>query len=209
MLAEFAALQERVAGYEEIKSSRVNFFLIVVAAFVAGLPSVFAQFPTLLPQIIASSSVGLLLLGLITLDQIVDYSISIVVFHQRAGRIRRWYVNHDSTIRPFVPFKPGDDQPPLVIDFAALVFRGGDAIVLFVNCITLAISVVALLANQLPIFSWQSLVIMLACVVAGWYLQKLGIRAKLVRADRRMRSEILFPYEEPLEAVETIRRGKK
>lgn len=209
LLAEFSALQERVANYEEIKSSRVNFFLVVVAAVAAGLPTLLAQYSGLGPSIAAASSGLLLALGLITLDQLVDYSISIVVFYQRAGRIRRWYVKQDPTILPHVAFAASDDQPPLSINFAALVFRGADAIVLFVNCITFALLVMALTVTWFPLFSPGALAISVGCAILAWYLQKGWIGLKLGWAAKRHTDNIRFPEELPVESTLPRRRNKK
>lgn len=209
LLAEFDALQQRAAANEEIKSSRVNFFLIVVAAFVAGLSTVLDKFPNYLLQITSTGSAVLLLLGLITLDQIVDYSISIVVFHQRAGRIRRWYVDNDKSIERYVPFPPNDDRPLIVINLSALVFRGADAIVMYINCVTLTLLILSFVAIIVPVFSWQWLGIAITSGVTAWYLQKAAIRFKLVRANQRRKNQIRFPYENTLSQGEPTRRGKK
>jgi hypothetical protein len=209
LLAEFSALQERVANYEEIKSSRVNFFLVVVAAVAAGLPTLLEQYSGLRPSIAAASSGLLLALGLITLDQLVDYSISIVLFHQRAGRIRRWYVAQDPALQPHVAFAASDDQPSLIIHFAALVFRGADAIVLFINCLTAALLVMALTLARLPLFSPGSLALGGGCAVVAWYLQKGWIRFKLGRAAKQHRHDARFPDELSVEAAPPPRRRNK
>lgn len=40
LIAEFSAVQNRIASFEQIKSSRVNFFLLIVGATAAGLAAI-------------------------------------------------------------------------------------------------------------------------------------------------------------------------
>lgn len=80
MIAEFNALQGSVARLEETKSSRVNFYLLIVAALLAGLSGV-ADGTNLLMHpniVIAIAAFVLLILGIAVLNQLVHYSGAIV-----------------------------------------------------------------------------------------------------------------------------------
>jgi hypothetical protein len=98
LITEYNALQSRAQSFEQIKSSRLNFFLIVVAAVWAGLASM-ARVTFLEPHlsyIVIVSGGFLLVLGLLTLYDLTGYSVAIITFYRRAGRVRRWFVDLDS-----------------------------------------------------------------------------------------------------------------
>ncbi|MBI5053927.1 MAG: hypothetical protein HZB52_11780 [Chloroflexi bacterium] len=153
LLAEFNSLQDRANQLEELKSSRINFFLVIVAAALAGLTSFIgvSNFPITVNFIILAVSLILFLIGLTTLTQIVQYSIAIVSFYRKAGRIRRWFVDVNPEILDYVAFKPADDSPNVYVGASTFTFRCGDGIVLLVNSITLSVLVLSGFSLQIPI----------------------------------------------------------
>jgi hypothetical protein len=139
LIAEFNAIQERAIGFEEIKSGRINFFLIIVAATVAGLASL-ANDLTYFPLVVFAGAVFLFLLGVSTLRSVMGYSIAIVILFRRAGRIRRWFVSMDKSIEKYVPFEANDDRPPIKIAQWLIDWRGGEPILLITNATALSIA---------------------------------------------------------------------
>jgi len=204
LLAEFNSLQERAAQLEDIKSSRINFFLVIVAAVFAGVTS-FIGTPTI-PiannSILIITSFILLLVGLTTLTQTVQYSIAIVTFYRKAGRIRRWFVDNNPEILNYVAFKPADDSPNIYVGASTFTFRGGDGIILLINSITVTVFVISLLSIQFPVPSnsaTQNIIMLFAMGVTffiGWAIQKRYIIQELKISDERLRDDIRYPFKD-------------
>lgn len=116
LLAEFSAVQDRIKSYEEIKSQRVNFFLLIVGAVAAGimtgLQAEIVQSNLLAIALI--SSVIISFIGIMSLYHQVITSVSIVTLYHRSGRIRKWFYDNDEDILPYLVFEPADDKPRLV-----------------------------------------------------------------------------------------------
>lgn len=193
LIAEFNALQERALSSERAKSSTVNFFLLVVAAVTAGLFSVvnFQNFAYLYPIVIIST-LAVLTVGAFSLNQLVDYSVVLVIFYRRAGRIRRWFVDFDTELAQYVVFQPDDAHPKMEAPFQAA--RGGDAILITTNAILAAILVSTAMYPlnyflKLPLwfFAFGTMAAPLA-----WYLQRKFIQVKLNRADKEIEKAIHF-----------------
>jgi phosphatidylserine synthase len=201
LLAEFNALQERAVSYEEIKSSRVNFYLVVVAAALASFPALIEHAQISLHGGLAILASLILVLGLVTLDQIVEYSIAITAFYRAAGRVRVWHVEQNPDIAPYVAFSPRDDRPAIRVKFRAQVFRGADATVLVTSSVALATLVVSLLRHWYIMQWWVWIPTGVMVAFAAWYLQKGYIYMKLRRADLRKRNEIHFPISTSLRAA--------
>ncbi len=196
MIAEFNALQGSVARLEETKSSRVNFYLLIVAAVLAGLSGV-ADGTNLLIHpniIIAIAAFVLLILGIAVLNQLVHYSGAIVSLQRRAGRIRRWFSEADATIEPYLAFEPRDDSPSLDVKDAYLEFRGGDVIVLTVNAALLCVGVVALLYYFSPTISLPlTLLFGTSSAILAWLAQRNQIHAQLRRVETSVQKNVYFP----------------
>jgi hypothetical protein len=140
LIAEFNAIQQRAIGFEEIKSARINFFLIIVAATIAGLASLPDNLKAIYPSMIVAGAVIVFLLGVSTLKSVMDYSIAVVILFRRAGRIRQWFVNNDKKIEKYIPFEPNDDRPPITIASSLISWRGGEPILLIINAAALSIA---------------------------------------------------------------------
>ncbi len=199
LIAEFNALQQRASDYEQLKNNRVNFFLIVVAASIAILPTMIEKFQAYEWIAAAFVSLAILLIGLVTLNQVVVYSISIVAFYQRAGRIRRWFVEQNKRISSFVAFAPRDDRPLVKLSTAFLALRGGDTILIAINSMALAaISVVVLQSSIAYVNQVVIVVFGTATVIVFWLLQYQWVKHKLQTASKQLEREIHFPYTEEM-----------
>jgi len=205
LLAEFNTLQERATNLEQVKSTQVNFFLIVVAAIIAGLSGL-SSVPTLqtfmLDGIFVASFL-VFLLGFATLYQSVNYSMSIVSFYRRAGRIRRWFVDFDKDIAPYVAFPPGDDRPRFKLTRSYLAFRGGDAVLLIINSVSFAGITTSLIAS---FFYFAPIFIFFVAIIVGvfaWFLQYQIIYRRLSNEEKRNINQIHFPHK-AIESQTTI-----
>lgn len=204
MLAEFTTLQERAAHLEQVKSTQVNFFLIMVAAIIAGVSgfSNLSTFQAYIPYSIFVASLLIFLLGFATLYQSVNYSMSIVSFYRRAGRIRRWFVNIDKDLAPYVAFPAGDDRPKFKLTRSYLAFRGGDVVLLIVNSASFT-SILALLMTS--IFNFQPMAILILIVIfaiLAWLFQQQIVYLRLAKAEERDLKNIHFPIEKII--LETV-----
>jgi len=197
LVAEFSALQDQVIRLEEAKSNRVNFFLIVVAAVTAGVSGSIAN-PNLQHSLglvfICIASMVLLLLGVATLNELVRYSESIVSLYRRAGRIRRWFVDFDPEIAPYLAFEATDEHPKVDLETGYLTFRGGDAVVLMLNSVTFCVLVIATLYIMYPISVPMALFIAAVAAFLFWFLQQNRLHALLRKIEIRMEGNIRFPY---------------
>lgn len=205
LIAEFNALQERAKNFEDIKASRVNFFLLVVAA--AGAIFSTANQIDLLKQYYLESiiltALVLLLLGLSTLKHSVDYSGAIVILFRLAGRARRWFVDFDEKVAPYVAFEPADDRPKFSISYSLLAWRGAETVVMLFNVISstaIAGCIVFMIVKFTPIFA---LIILVGVAISTWYLQGLYVYRRMLNvqnSDSELR-RIHFPYKDYTEKV--------
>ena len=190
LIHEFNALQSRALNLEGIKSSRVNFFLLIVAAAIAGISTVYDKMLQIGPYIFAGVLI-LFILGITTLKHSVDYSAAIVLLYRRAGRIRRWFININPEIGKYVAFEPNDDRP--LLDISILAWCGGEAVVLLINALLLSIA-----ATAIFYFLWHPLVYGIGIIVFAvtWFGQMFFIHWRLRKADLREQKNAYFPFKE-------------
>jgi len=122
LVAEFEVLNQRAIQHNQVIASKVNFYLAIVTAIAGGLLVAGSsdQFrPYLLP--VACLALGLsCLLGIATLSQVLDLVASSRVLLRRAGRIRKWFLDFDASLLPYLPFKAADDRPSFYVRHARL-----------------------------------------------------------------------------------------
>lgn len=190
LLAEFNTLQNRASVLESNKSNRVNFMLILAAGVMAGIGPIIS-IPALQPyqgSIILFVAIAILLLGIFTLQQNIDDSVSIVVLFRRAGRVRLWFVEQDKRICDYVAFHYGDDHPKMNVPY--IVSRGGEAVILLLN--TVAACVIVL--DLLPTTKWLTVIEVVATALVAFLLQNFLIHRALIKAEKKTAGAIKFPY---------------
>jgi hypothetical protein len=203
LLAEFNALQAHVIKLEDAKSNRVNFFLVVVAAAVAGVSGLAGNpnFQGVFALIIAVTAFSLFLLGVTVLHQLIVYSEAVIGLYRRAGRIRRWFAEADNTIMVYLPFEASDARPGMRIAAAYLELRGGDVIIRMLNSITFAIFIVASTAIWYMLSYSLAIAGLIPLAVIIWYIQQYIIRVRLARVEEYMKHKIRFPQIDIAEAT--------
>jgi hypothetical protein len=197
LIAEFNALQQRATTLEQVKSSQLNFFLLVVAATAAGLASLAgnAAFASYLPASFLFAFLFVFLLGVATLLQSVNYSVSIISFYRRAGRIRRWFVDFHQDIARYIAFQANDDRPPYKIMRSHIAARGGDAVLLMVNAASFA-GVTASLA--IILFKTELTGALVGGGLSGvaiWLIQYRLVQMQLSAEEQRKAEHVRFPYK--------------
>lgn len=199
LIAEFNALHERAMHLEEMTSSRVNFLLIVYAATLAILPSIFENFPGV--ALLATLLIALIVMviGIMSLNQVVFYSTSVVVFYRRAGRIRRWFVEQSPEITSYVAFLPRDDRPLLELKGSGLVLRGADGVLLALNSVSVGVAClcVVLFFQPVPAWGFPVLIASIAMPIA-WFAQWQWIRRIMREESERLAREVHFGDSEQL-----------
>ena len=55
----------------------------------------------------------LLAVGLLSARSAAQAGIQVVLLYRRAGRVRQYFADQDPQVRPYLPWAPGDDTPPL------------------------------------------------------------------------------------------------
>ncbi|KAA0231153.1 hypothetical protein EDS67_03635 [candidate division KSB1 bacterium] len=144
LVTDYACLQERVKTFEEIKSARVNFFLLIVGAVGAGI-SAAMQVQAVRDNaqiIILLSTITLFLLGIATLQHSVNYSEAIVTIFRRSGRIRRWFLNENPKLAPFLVFEAADNKPRFDINLSNLIWRGAEPVIIVLNSVLLTVALI-------------------------------------------------------------------
>lgn len=193
LLAEFNNLQQRATQLEQLKSSSVNFFLLIVAAVATGVPTITSVISDLSHKKIVLTTTPLLLFifGILTLNNSIDYAIAAIAHLRRAGRIRLWFVKQDPTISEFVPWEPADNRPKIYIP--RLSFRGSEVSVSLINTISAALPVYVLLSD---ISILVSIIGFSVTIISIWFLQKYFIEKKLREAERLDLQNVHFPLKD-------------
>ena len=200
LLAEFEALQERAISAEDIKSNRVNFFLILVGATLAGFSGLanVSEIGEFYLALVGLGAFVLLLLGLSTLKNLSDYSIAAVILLRRAGRVRRWFVERDPSIQDYVAFPPNDDRPKMFIGDSLLSWRGGEPIIVITNATMVSI-IAGVGLSKLLLTEWAvggaALMFPLAWKAQTWYLKQ-----KLFEIQEWDQKRVNFPSENDVDA---------
>ena len=203
LIAEFSALQERAVGLEEIKSGRINFFLLIVAATVAGLPSLTENLK-FFPFIVLAAAVIIFFLGVSTLKSVMSYSVAIVILFRRAGRIRRWFVNNDKSIENYVPFEANDDRPPIKIAYWLISWRGGEPILLITNATALAVATgIAVSYLSLP----GAVISAVVVLFITWRAQGLYMDNHLKKHEILENKKSMYPTTEPQSKKKSSRKN--
>ncbi len=177
---------------ERIKSSRINFFLIVFAAFTAGLSGLLgsSNLQHVVPFIVLTVAFVLLLFGITTLKDVTDYSIAIVVLFRRAGRVRRWFLDNDSSIEKYVAFEPNDDRPMMYLGRSVLSWRGGEPILIIANIVTASVFVGAGLyfISFISALTGIAITIFVLLKSQTWYVEN-----RLKAQDTAAQINVVFP----------------
>ncbi len=202
LVAEFEVLQQRATQQEQAIANKINLYTASVSVVAGGM---FVALDKLLSYgmflpIAGTVFVLFFLTGMATLWQILDLHASTIIFYRRAGRIRQWFLNLDSSVKAHIPFTVTDDAPAFYTRKAPL--RGVESVILLINsAITafLAGMIYWLIAtNFYPHFERTKLVtitIGLLIFCLSWFLQVLIVRRFLDsrQKDEERRGMIHFP----------------
>jgi len=186
LLAEFNSLQERARSYELIKSSRVNFFLVIVAA-VGGIFTTISKMKVVesyFVETLLALSIMVLLLGLLTLNTLIDYSVAIVMFYRRAGRIRKWFVDLKLDIEKYIAFDATDQRPKFTISSRLIHWRGGESVLMLINCLAFSLIAGILIFKSINISIVVKMFVLTIIGILFWFLQLQYIHKKMRDAER-------------------------
>jgi hypothetical protein len=202
LIAEFNALYERAKSFEEIKAGRVNFFLFMVGALGAGF-SAAAQIQVIQQNLfycIISIATVLFLVGISTLKHSVEYSVAIISFFRRAGRVRRWFFERNKSIAPYLAFHAADDRPTFNLPFSLLLWRGAEPVVIILNAVlgAIIIEIIAFQISNFTIVIYSISAVIFVCLI--WLLQLYYVRSKMSKLEKVQKGEatkgIHFPYKD-------------
>ena len=136
LTAELDSLTQRALQQENALTNKINFYLVTVTAVGGGL-ILASGVPSLRNVILPLSGLIALIfhiMGWVTLSQGLDLRAGSTIFYRRMGRIRQWFLDHDSSLLPYLPFMPGDNRPLFYVPYAPI--RSIESILLLVNSIT-------------------------------------------------------------------------
>ncbi len=231
LIAEYQAVLERSLKFEEVKANRINFYLILLGAVLAGFAAVvdtpFIQL-NIFPFSIAVA-LFLLILGWQTLMHSVQYSMVITSLYRVSGRARRWFFDKDNSIVPYLAFEPADNKPGLKIGslktnktnwgVQSLLWRGGEPILMTTNAIlaSLIIGLALMWGLSISSLSFQEISAIVAIflpigIAICWQLQAYRIKAILDKRHAGLKSREFFEMtkEEYISLVDqyTKKKGK-
>ena len=209
LIAEFNALQERAKLLEEIKSGRINFFLLIIAATGAGF-SAAAQITVVQQyffQTILCTAFALFFLGIATLNHSSEYARAIVTLYRGAGRIRRWFYDEYPQISPYLPMEAADNKPSLKLRFKGLIWRGAEPVVIILNSVLTSVIFADIIFYRLNLLLTYSIVISIGSGIVMWFIQMFYVKIKMKKSHERNekdKEKVRFPYnrDEHLELVE-------
>lgn len=190
LLVEFNAIQQRAIQIEQSKASSVNFYLVIVAATIAGVPGILSLVPKEASRVVLIATFAFIfIVGLLTLEHSVNQAINIIRLYRRAGKIRRYFLDQDSDIKAYLPFEANDALPRINLP-SSLAYRGAEVTVFTINIVSVAI----VFAVFFSFISWV-LAVGAAIVVGGiaWVLQRRYFRKKLQRSEELAKRRITFP----------------
>ena len=173
--------------------------LVVAGAIFSALIPFSDKYPIFrLETVILIIAIPLLVFGIATFRDLVGYSVAIISYYRRAGRVRRWFVDHDQEIAPYVAFQPTDDRPQFRIPFSLVAWRGGESIIMLFNAILFSVILnffFQSIANTNPIID-AVLIIVLASL--AWFFQSnyVVIKMNKVQVSYLQVGEVHFPYKE-------------
>jgi hypothetical protein len=190
LIAEFNALQQRAAQIEQSKSNSVNFYLVIVAATLAGMPGLANLVPKQATSIVLSSAfLFIFIVGFLTLDHSINQVVNAIRLYRRAGRIRRYFLDQSYEIQAYLPFEPNDAKPLIAPDFLSLTHRGSEVTVFTINVASLSIFFAILFSA----ISWSCAILIAALVaVFSWILQNRYFHKKLQQAEQISKQQIHF-----------------
>ena len=89
LLAEFNAIQQRAIQIEQSKSSSVNFYLVIVAATIAGVPGILSFVPKEAARVVLIAMFAFIfVVGLLTLDHSVNQAVNAIRLYQHSGQFQ-------------------------------------------------------------------------------------------------------------------------
>lgn len=224
LTAELEAINARAVAAEQNAASKVNFYLLIVTAAVGGIILLISNEKLVAYlSIIAVAACVLLaflvLVGWSTFLQVIDLAASATFFYRRAGRIRRWFLDLEPAVLPYLPFKPGDDNPTFLAPRSSL--RGIETVLLLVNSAMLGIALglgTGLALHQSGrLFPLSTLLIGIlvgfVMFVVSWILHVGKVKRYLASREREQHEKqmILFPaaeYEKQIDAWRAARATK-
>jgi len=125
----------------------------------------------------------LLVLGLITLSQILDLSALSKVCLRRAGRIRHWFWMYAPSINDNLPYTVTDSRPPFL---EKVTLRGVEAVLLLINA-----TIAAILTGLTTAYFFPSMFTLayaigtsIVCFLLTWVLQILYVRNTMKNWER-------------------------
>ncbi len=208
LLAEFNALQARAMNLEQVKANKVNFFLLVAGAVGAWVANMVDSqgLGSISPYLITFISLPLLVLGILTLRNIMQESVHIAGYYRRAGRIRLWFVEKKPEVASYVPFQYADDRPRIYL--SQFEYRGGEFVILIIN----TLSFCGLLISLLRPSNWNiAAAEILVALTIGWLLQVLYFRTFLKSYEEKdwVKNAVHFPFIETKDRIEKAMQASK
>lgn len=199
LLAEHTRLCQLYLSTRETADRRVNLFLTLTTTAV-GVVVAATQLRFDMVQLVETAlaaSIGLLLLGLITFNRLLERSMQSTEYLRAINRIHRYFVDRAPDTAPYLFWPAHDDLP----HYDARGIGGAETreVVLLINCVFfgIAVGLCALLALGLAQAPWAALIGGAAFVVALFAHNRFELWA-LEREETRKRILVKFPHPEDM-----------
>lgn len=197
LIAEFGAIHDQIIKLEEAKTNRVNFFILLVAAAVAGVVGMSTSEKILISinTLLIFVAFSVLALGVATMNELVHCSESIVSLYRRANRVRRWFYDSNTEIAPYLAFEPTDEKPPYDLGSTYLAFRGGDSIVLLMNSVSFAVFMMSCIRFYHSMPTLLAIIIGIIIILLTFLFQNYRLHNHLKKRELSAKANVHFPVQ--------------
>jgi hypothetical protein len=194
MLAEHERLADLYLHNAEMGERRTSLYLTVISAGAAVFLGI-AQFGPAIDSLLwpgVGFLVGMLVIGLVTFQRLVERRTRATEYLRAINRIHRYFVQNDPALEPYFYWPPCDDAPSFAGQGQALT--GLRDVIAVLNAIFVGILLVALGLLLWPTLH-RAIVIPLGLVLGGaaWFLHDRYETRCCVRAERESAQYVLFP----------------
>lgn len=182
LLTEYQRLMDSFWRTEELGERRVNFFITLTAAVIAGLTTISVRGISVsdakVDSIFFYALGALLLIGVVTLVRMVRRNLESHKYLRATGRIRKYFTERDKLIELHLYFEPRDDKPVRKKEWKEIFFLGTGGLVETVALVNGLI--VAALCALFTVRSSRSDIMLLGFVgfIAAWIVQFIYVKAR-------------------------------
>lgn len=207
LLEEYKQLGESFLRNEELGERRVNFFITITTAVVAGLAAIWkvsdGGFDLTL---IIFGLAAVLLFGIVTVVRIIRRNLVTHEYLRALGRIRRYFTDRDPKILLHLPYLPYDDKPQRTkkwewADILSLGTGGLVEMVALINSLILGAIGAILGMSFVRCQPWYVFISIGFCTAISAWVAQFGYVVYRYEKGKPKKEDIMFPSQSEMEAT--------